>query len=310
MHIKQGFLLSQIAITMTLETNFSASAVAIEIEEEGEKAGQHESSQSAKGQMCVRTGPIRKISVDIAQQRPASPESWGGAALSARGLDALQAIREAAHRTLVNQNSDASIIYTPDSSVSLPCSDQSPGGGVPRSRARRSTEVSGSHFRRPGEATVQEIKEGPLATSLLPLAPHKLEGLPSRPLRLPKKVPDRVPVHKTPSSPRERPRTAAPRLRNDHEDDVSRGRQLQVGRNSEMNITPRLSVENWRGEDQISPPSSCPHTQKFPPRRDWTRESLARDSVGGVGAGIESPDCDSCLGKHIQNITFPTSGPL
>lgn len=75
---------------------------------------------------------IPTICVDIlkAEDREGvtSPESWNGGQLSARGLDALHAIREAANRRVsLRQDSDQSVHY----STSSP---GTPGRGEGRSR--------------------------------------------------------------------------------------------------------------------------------------------------------------------------------
>lgn len=156
--------------------------------------------------------PVPKIRVDVAQReaeevlraqlRSVSPENWAGGRLSARGLDALQSIRDAAQQHLtLRQNSESPVGSITES--------QSPS---PRSRTRRKSARSRaaagkSPLRsptsplvryRPPEQEPELEMHGVLKSSILPLPPDRICGLPARSLRFQKKTPEPpIPMYAT-----------------------------------------------------------------------------------------------------------------
>ena len=155
----------------------------------------------------VRNFRIPVIPIPSVHADDASPENWGGA-LSARGLDALQAIREAADATLQLQGSEHSLMFAGSTRVSPISPSQSPprspqpSGRTPltaqsrrRARAGRSQHHENErspmlHFRVAGrEAGATEGSEPVpvnFTSAILPPTPQKYDGLPPRRLRLPK----------------------------------------------------------------------------------------------------------------------------
>jgi hypothetical protein len=100
------------------------------------KAEQREGDPSKIRNFRIPVIPIPSVRAD-----DASPENWGGA-LSARGLDALQAIREAADATLQLQGSEHSLMFAGSTRVS-PISPGSPGSTRVSQSPPRSPQPSG-----------------------------------------------------------------------------------------------------------------------------------------------------------------------
>ena len=148
--------------------------------------------------------PVPKIRVDVAQReaeevlraqlRSVSPENWAGGRLSARGLDALQSIRDAAQQHLtLRQNSDSPVGSITESR------SPSPRSRTRRKSARSRAAAGKSPLRSPTSPLVRyrppeqepELEEhGVLKSSILPLPPNRICGLPARSLRFQKKTPE------------------------------------------------------------------------------------------------------------------------
>lgn len=256
---------------------------------------------------------IPKIRVDIAQreagaeesrrakQRLVSSENWAGGRLSARGLDALQSIRDAAQQHLnLRQDSGAG------SPSSIP---ESPSPTSPRSRTRRKSTRNRAalskspqrsprpplvHYRRADEESEQSTASNVLTSTLLPSPPNRIRGLPARSLRFQRKTPEPpIPMYTTSE-------TEGACLDRHHTSLTPRERQESPGR---RHLGGYVDVQKYQ-------------TQKMGPQTHRREESVFSMRKAGIRDISESKSVfqGEVLGSeatpNVRTISFPceTSG--
>ena len=162
----------------------------------------HVKAEALRGDTRIRvpTVSVPSLQIDIAQHESgrsaASPEHWAGP-LSARGLDALQAIREAADRNLSLHQGFQSSVTGAEEDEQSSVSPRSPT--VKRSR---SPQFCGSPKTSPRPSLDRDkTSKEHLATSILPPSPRNFRGLPARSLRFQTKTADPpLPMHDSPQT--------------------------------------------------------------------------------------------------------------